>query len=66
MSERSTTVVSADLPKDLVSWLDLHLAKLRVATLESGRQDAPIPTRSSIIRDLLLKLRSSHNGNHKK
>jgi hypothetical protein len=59
MEERRTTVVSADLPRDLVTWLDLHLAELRLATLRAGREDSPIPTRSGFIRDLLIKAKNN-------
>lgn len=56
--ERHTVIVSADLPRDLVTWLDLHLAERRVAALKAGNQDASLPTRSSFIRELLLRAKN--------
>jgi|HubBroStandDraft_4_1064222.scaffolds.fasta_scaffold00021_72 hypothetical protein len=55
------TIVSADLPKELVKWMDLRLAQKRLEALQSGKEDSVMPTRSSFIRDLIIK--AKNNGN---
>lgn len=60
---RATVIVSADLPRDLVVWLDLHLAQLKVAAIKDGNLDNGKFTRSNFIRNLILK---SKCGNGKK
>lgn len=55
-------IVSAQLPRELVNWLDTILVERRAATLKASNQDSPIPTRSSFIRELLLKAKNNgHN-----
>jgi len=58
-SQSETTIISTQLPTDLVAWLDLHVAQLRVEVLKSGNDEVPVPTRSSYIRNLLIKAKNN-------
>jgi hypothetical protein len=59
--ERSTTIVSVELPKDLVDWINLRVAEQRVAILKAGKDEPLLPTRSSFLRNLVIK--AKNNGN---
>lgn len=54
---RTTVIVSANLSHDLVVWLDLHLAQLKVAAIKDGKLDNGKFTRSNFIRHLILKFK---------
>lgn len=66
MAEPETAVTSLliKLPSDLVDWLDIHVAELRVALIRAGKRSIS-PSRNTVIRETLQRLRNEHKNNHK-
>jgi|HubBroStandDraft_5_1064220.scaffolds.fasta_scaffold157368_2 hypothetical protein len=61
MSDDNRTIVSVELPRDLVDWINLRVAEQRLDLLKAGKDDRLLPTRSSFLRNLILK--AKNNGN---